>query len=120
MDTLEKVCAMVSAGKCVSLTIHRSVPLGLIIHYVLIKIIFKDGAPGWLSGLKPLPLAQIVIPGSWLQAPHGALCSAGSLLPPLSLPASLPTCDLSLSNKEIKILNTHTHTHTHTQTEAVH
>ena len=57
------------------------------------------GAPGWLSGLKPLPSAQVVIPGSWDGAPHGALCSAGSLLPLLSLPASLPTCDLCLLNK---------------------
>ena len=41
-------------------------------------------APGWLSGLKPLLLAQVMIPGSWDRAPHRALCSAGSLLPPLS------------------------------------
>ena len=42
--TLGRVCAMVSAVKCVSLTIHRPVPLGLIIHYMLIKkikIFFK-------------------------------------------------------------------------------
>ena len=57
------------------------------------------GVPGWLSGLEPLPLAQVMIPGSWDRAPHWALCLAGSLLPPLSLPASLPTCDLCLSNK---------------------
>uniref|UniRef100_A0A8C7AV71 Uncharacterized protein n=1 Tax=Neovison vison TaxID=452646 RepID=A0A8C7AV71_NEOVI len=30
------------------------------------------------------------------------LCSAGSLLPPLSLPASLPTCDLCQINKIFK------------------
>ena len=30
----------------------------------------KGGAPGWLSGLKPLPLAQVMIPGSWDQTPH--------------------------------------------------
>ena len=47
--------------------------------------------------VKPLPSAPVVIPESWDQALHRALCSAGSLLPPLSLPASLPTCDLSLS-----------------------
>uniref|UniRef100_A0A8C7AFU0 BUD13 homolog n=1 Tax=Neovison vison TaxID=452646 RepID=A0A8C7AFU0_NEOVI len=35
--------------------------------------------------------------GSQHQAPHRALCSVGSLLPPLSLPAFLPTCHLSLS-----------------------
>ena len=49
--------------------------------------------------VEPLPSAQVVVPGSCDGAPHRALCSAGSLLPPLSLPASLPTCDLCLSNK---------------------
>ena len=33
-----RVCAVVSAVKCVNLAIHRPVPLGLIIHYMLIKI----------------------------------------------------------------------------------
>ena len=32
---------MVSAVKCVSLTIHRPVPLGQIIRYMLIKVINK-------------------------------------------------------------------------------
>ena len=60
----------------------------------------KTGATGWLSGLKPLPSAQVMNSGSWDRAPHRALCSAGSLLPPfLSLPASLPTCDHSLCVK---------------------
>ena len=55
------------------------------------------GAPGWLSGLKPLPSAQVMIPGSWDRAPHWALFSAGSLLhlPHVCLSAYL----LSLSNK---------------------
>ena len=35
--TLGRVCATVSAVKCVNLAIHRPVPLGLIIHYMLIK-----------------------------------------------------------------------------------
>ena len=45
--------------------------------------------------VKPLPSAQIMISGSWDWAPYRALCSAGSLLPPLSLPA----CNLCLSDK---------------------
>ena len=36
MDT-GRVCAMVSAVKCVNLAIHRPVPLGLIIHYMFTK-----------------------------------------------------------------------------------
>ena len=35
--TLGRVCAMVSAVKCVNLAIHRPVPLRLIIHYMLKK-----------------------------------------------------------------------------------
>ena len=37
--TFGRVCAMVSAVKYVSLKIHRPVPLGQIIHYMLIKMI---------------------------------------------------------------------------------
>ena len=39
--TLGKVCAMVSVVKCVNLVIHRPVPLGLIIHCMLIKKFLK-------------------------------------------------------------------------------
>ena len=51
--------------------------------------------------VKPLPSAQVMIPGFWDQAPHQAFCSVESLLPPLSLslPAFLPTCDLCQINK---------------------
>ena len=58
----------------------------------------KGGGRAWVAQwVGPLPLAQVMVSGSWDQAPRWALCSVGSLLPPLSLPASLPTCDLSLS-----------------------
>ena len=85
--TLGRVCAMVSAVKYITLTIHRPVPLGQIIHYML--TINKYGVPGWLSGVEPLPSAQVMISGSWDQAPHRALYSVGSLLPSLSLSACL-------------------------------
>ena len=39
--TMGKACAMVSAMKCVNLAIHRPVPLGLIIHYMLINFFLK-------------------------------------------------------------------------------
>ena len=61
--------------------------------------IYFIGEPVWLSGLKPLPSAQVMVPGSWDRAPRRALCSVESLLSPFSLPASLPTCDLCLSDK---------------------
>ena len=35
--TLGRVCALVSAVKCVNLVIHRPVPLGIKIHYMFIK-----------------------------------------------------------------------------------
>ena len=61
-----------------------------------LKIRLAWGA--WVAQwVKPLPSAQVMISGSWDRALHLVLCLAGSLLPPLSLPASLPTHDLSLS-----------------------
>ena len=53
------------------------------------------GAPGWLSGLKPLPSAQVMISEFWDQAPNQALYSAGSMLPPLSLSLCLLVISLS-------------------------
>ena len=63
--------------------------------------VFKRQSWGaWVAQwVKPLPSAQAMISGSWDRAPHQALCSAESLLPSLSLPASLPTCDLCQINK---------------------
>ena len=59
------------------------------------------GPPGWLSELSLwlLILAQVMISGSWDPALHRALCSAGSLLPPLSLSACLSAYLWSLSVK---------------------
>ena len=52
--------------------------------------------------MKRLPLAQVMILGSWDRALHWAPGSAGSLLVLLPLPAAPPTCVLSLSNTFFK------------------
>ena len=41
------------------------------------------------QSVQHLPSAQVMIPGSWSQAPHRAPCSVGSLLLPLPLPPLL-------------------------------
>ena len=52
----------------------------------------------WVAQLvEHLPLAQIVISGSWDWAPHWAPGSAESLFLPLLLPLPPPTCAVSLS-----------------------
>ncbi|CAD7677121.1 unnamed protein product [Nyctereutes procyonoides] len=55
----------------------------------------------WVAqSVKPLPSAQVMIPGSWDRAPHGTPCSAGSLLLPLPFPLPLAptrTCARALS-----------------------
>ena len=63
---------------------------------------FKKMSKGtWVAQLvKLLPSAEVMISGSWDQAPGWAPCSAGSLCLPLPLlvhPTS--SCDISLSNK---------------------
>ena len=52
--------------------------------------------------VKPSAFGSGHDPRVWDRAPHQALCSAGSLLPSLSQPASLPTCAFSLC----QIINT--------------
>ena len=54
------------------------------------------------QSVKHLPLAQVVISGSWNQVPHWALCSAGSLL--LPLPLSLPL--IMLLSLSLSLINT--------------
>ena len=54
------------------------------------------------QSVKRLPLAQVMILGSWDGVSHQAPCSAGSLLLALPLPTTPPACALSLSNKYIK------------------
>ena len=44
-------------------------------------------------------MAQIMISGSWDQAPHWALCSVGNLLLPFPLQPPLPVCSLCQINK---------------------
>jgi len=48
--------------------------------------------------VKHLTSAQVIISGTWNQAPHGALCSAGCLLVPLLLPPL--GCALNLKKKK--------------------
>ena len=59
----------------------------------------KYGGTWVAQSVKHLPLAQVMIPGSWDQAPHWAPFSEGSLLLPLPLPlpAAPPAYVLSLS-----------------------
>ena len=59
----------------------------------------------WMAqSVKHLPSSWVMVLESWNQASYWAPCSAGSLLFPLSLPATSPTyvLALSLSNKWIK------------------
>ena len=59
----------------------------------------EQGWGAWLAQLvKRLPLAQVIILRSW-DEPAQALCSAGSLLLPLPLPAAPPACALRQINK---------------------
>ena len=60
---------------------------------------FRNGLWGtWVAqSVKHLPLAQVLIPGSWDRAPNLVLCSVESLLLPLLLPAAPPTCAFSVS-----------------------
>ena len=68
-------------------------------NFYIIFNVFLWGA--WVAGGEASALAQVMILGSWDQAPHGAPCqapgSAGSLLLPFPLP--LPLLVLSLSLK---------------------
>lgn len=55
------------------------------------------------SAVKQLPLAQVIMPGSWDRAPRLAPCFAGNLLFLLPLPLPLPsTCALSLISSILK------------------
>ena len=63
--------------------------------YPFFKILFLGGL--WVAqSVKCLSLAQVMIPQSWNQAPHGAPCSAGESASP-SLSAALPAWALSHS-----------------------
>ena len=49
----------------------------------------RSGAPQWLGGLKPLPLAQVMIPGSQDRAQHLGLSAQQGVCFPSSLSACL-------------------------------
>ena len=51
------------------------------------------------QSVKHLPLAQVMISGSWDQVLHWAPCSAGSLLLPLPLPSLVISLSLCKINK---------------------
>ena len=60
----------------------------------------RHGRGAWVAQLvKGLPLAQVMILGSWDQALNWAPCSVGSLFLPLLLPLLVHMLSLSLSNK---------------------
>ena len=63
-----------------------------------IKVVAKRGT--WMAQLvEHLPLAQVMILGSWNGAPPQVSCSVGSLLLPFPLPPPLCSCSCSLINK---------------------
>ena len=65
----------------------------------------KQNRGTWVAqSVKRLPLAQVMIPGSWDPGPHWAPCSSRNLLLPLSLLLLLLVCSLFLCqiNKIIK------------------
>ena len=65
----------------------------------------RDGVPWWLSGLKPLPSAPVMVSGSWDQAPHWALCSGGACFPfSLCLPLCLLVISLSVKINKYNFL----------------
>ena len=87
------------AESSMSLLLLPSYPTGIMAKGA--KVLLKTSAFPWdawvTQSVKHLPLAQVMIPGSWDRALHGAPCLAGSLL--LPLPACPPACALSLTNK---------------------
>ena len=62
----------------------------------------RRGAPGWLSGLKPLPSAQVMITGSWNRGHIGLSAQRGSCF---LLSLCLPLCLLLISVCPINKLN---------------
>ena len=75
----------------------KDIPCSWIRRINIVKMFMWDA---WVAQLvKQLPSAQVMISASWDRVPHWAPCSAGSLLLPLPLPATLSVCAPSLSNK---------------------
>ena len=71
--TLGRVCAMVSAVKCVNLVIHKPVPLGLIIHYmfilkkfsVVLKLCLKARKSESVNSMQCTSATSSSSPGAW-------------------------------------------------------
>ena len=76
---------------------YRRSPTQFSLKFVILLVINTWSMGAWVAQwVKPLPSAQVMISGSWDQGPHRALCSAGSLLPSLSLCLPLHLLVISL------------------------
>ena len=76
----------------------RNQEMPMLVH-ITMEVNVKSKRNWVAQSVKWLPSAWVMISGSWNHAPHWALCSMGSLLLPLPLPATLLACALSVSIK---------------------
>ena len=83
-----------------TVTLVRSPRVSANAWFIIFFLIFIWSA--WVAqSVKHLPLAQLMISGSWDRAPHQALCSARSLLLPLPLSLPFPLLVLFYRNSQV-------------------